>query len=106
MVALKFAVPSRPFSREGAGVMTDERDSILGMLRGKKEPRVPIEQQDHLGNRKVKEPTGKKLLGVWLNPAAIKQFNMLAAELEIQKQDLMAEALNDLFEKHHKKKIA
>jgi hypothetical protein len=86
--------------------MSDDRDEILGLLKGRKEPRVPLHEQDILGNRKSKTQAGKKLLGVWLNPAAIKQFNMLAAELEIQKQDLMAEALNDLFEKHHKARIA
>lgn len=83
------------------------RTGFLGYTKDKaKAERPKIEDQDNLGGRKSKATVGKKLLGVWLNPAAIKQFNLLAAECDVQKQELMAEALNMLFEHYHKPKIA
>lgn len=51
-------------------------------------------------------PEGRKLLGVHLSREAIRQFNTLAAERGLQKQELMSEALNDLFEKYKKPPIA
>ena len=88
----------------------DDEAIRLGFLRftrsKSKSERPKVEDQDNLGGRKSKATAGKKLLGVWLNPAAIKQFNLLAAERDVQKQELMAEALNMLFEHYHKPKIA
>ena len=85
----------------------DLRESFLRSTQGKsKAERPPLEEQDHLGNPKPKPSAGKKQLGVWLDPATIRQFNALAGELGVQKQKLMVEALNLLFERHHKPKIA
>lgn len=83
------------------------RDGFLQSTQGKsKAERPPPEEQDNLGNPKIKPGAGKKQLGVWLDPATIRQFNALAGELGVQKQKLMVEALNLLFERHHKPKIA
>jgi hypothetical protein len=40
------------------------------------------------------------------NPAAYRQFGVLAAELGMDKRELLREALNDLFVKHGKPPIA
>jgi len=85
----------------------DLRESFLRSTQGKsKAERPPPEEQDHLGNQKLKPSAGRKQLGVWLDPVTIRQFNALAGELGVQKQKLMVEALNLLFERHHKPKIA
>ncbi len=78
--------------------------SLTGVV---KQSRPKLDDQDELGNKKRPAVTGKKkLLGVWLDPAATRQFNALAGELGMQKQALMAEALNLLFAKYHKPTIA
>ncbi len=41
-----------------------------------------------------------------IRPEAIRQFAILAKELEMKEQDLVAEALNMLFEKHGKDLVA
>jgi hypothetical protein len=49
---------------------------------------------------------GKHLISGMFEPAAYRQFGVLAAELGVNKQDLLREALNDLFVKHGKPPIA
>ena len=49
---------------------------------------------------------GKKRLTVPLDPAAHRQFRMLAAELDRSGEDLLTEAINDLFYKQGKPRIA
>jgi hypothetical protein len=49
---------------------------------------------------------GKHLISAMFEPAAYRQFGMLSAELGVAKQDLLREALNDLFKKHGKPPIA
>ena len=43
---------------------------------------------------------------VWLDPAVIKQFKVTAAEQDMEIQELMAEAINMVFEKYGKGQIA
>jgi hypothetical protein len=87
--------------------MTDiDRDDILKKIPGLKSSRPAPEEQDHLGNKMVKPPSNKRALTVWLNPVAVKQFKVLARELEKTQEALLADALNMLFEHHHKPKIA
>lgn len=50
--------------------------------------------------------TGKHLISGMFEPAAFRQFGMLAAELGMDKRELLREALNDLFRKHGKPPIA
>jgi hypothetical protein len=70
--------------------------------------RVPVKERGELGSEKIKAKpaANKKALTVWLNPAAIKQFKMLAAGLERTQEAVMAEALNLLFEKYREPEIA
>lgn len=49
---------------------------------------------------------GTRLVGAHLPPAFSKQLNILAAEEEVTVRDLLAEAINDLFVKKGKKRIA
>jgi hypothetical protein len=49
---------------------------------------------------------GRTAMPFWVPIAARKQLRMLAAELDTTNQNLMTVALNDLFEKHGKPRIA
>ncbi|MEY3879724.1 MAG: hypothetical protein RIQ94_519 [Pseudomonadota bacterium] len=49
---------------------------------------------------------GKHLISGLYDPAAYRQFGVLAAELGLDKRELLREALNDLFIKHKKPPIA
>ncbi len=49
---------------------------------------------------------GKHLISGMFEPAAYRQFGVLAAELGMDKRELLREALNDLFVKHGKPPIA
>jgi hypothetical protein len=49
---------------------------------------------------------GKHLISGMFDPPAYRQFGMLAAELGMDKRELLREALNDLFTKHGKPPIA
>lgn len=49
---------------------------------------------------------GKHLISGMFEQATFRQFGVLSAELGIAKQDLLREALNDLFKKHGKPPIA
>jgi hypothetical protein len=60
-----------------------------------KRPAPKVENEALAGAR-----DGLKLVGAHVPPSVAKRFNMLAAKLEKTKQDLMVEALEDLFTKH------
>jgi len=49
---------------------------------------------------------GKHLISGLFEPPTYRQFTTLAAELGLQRQDLLREALNDVFVKHGKPPIA
>jgi hypothetical protein len=83
-----------------------DRRGIMERLRGQKAPRPAVEDQDNLGNRRIDPKKGKKSLTVWVEPSVIYQIKLLAAELQVKQQDLLAEFLNDGFEKYHKARIA
>ena len=50
--------------------------------------------------------TGKKTLIAFVDPAAVRELKILAADTEMTQQGLFIEALNDLFVKHGRKPIA
>ena len=55
----------------------------------------------------VKKPKrGKHLISGLFEEPTYRQFTTLAAELGLQRQDLVREALNDVFVKHGKPPIA
>lgn len=49
---------------------------------------------------------GKRMVSAYFRAEAVKQLHLLAVEREATIQDLVAEALNDLFRKHGKSAIA
>ena len=49
---------------------------------------------------------GKRSVGGHFTPEAARQLRILAAETDHTVQDLLAEALNDLFRKHNRSAIA
>lgn len=53
-----------------------------------------------------KPKRGKHLISGLFEEPTYRQFTTLAAELGLQRQDLLREALNDLFVKHEKPPIA
>jgi hypothetical protein len=50
--------------------------------------------------------TGKRLLGAHIPEAAHRQFRILAAERGLANNELLREAINDLFAKYGKQSIA
>lgn len=48
----------------------------------------------------------KKSINAFVDPAVVKQLKMLSAETEKTQQDLLKEAINELFIKYGKKGIA
>ena len=49
---------------------------------------------------------GKKTVIAYVDPAAVRELKILAAKKDATQQDLIVEALNDLFVKHGMKPIA
>ncbi|BAZ19069.1 hypothetical protein NIES4071_109540 (plasmid) [Calothrix sp. NIES-4071] len=67
----------------------------------------PLEISDNDANEKIPPSRrGKKAITVHFDPAACKQLKQLSMDEETSIQALMAEALNDLFEKYGKNPIA
>jgi hypothetical protein len=54
----------------------------------------------------AKTREGKKMIAAPIDPAARQQLKMLAAELDRKSEDLIREALRDLFTKYGKPPIA
>jgi len=65
-----------------------------------KETAAPVEAKPGTTKR------GKHLISGLFEPPTYRQFGVLSAELGLGKQDLLREALNDLFRKHGKPPIA
>lgn len=73
---------------------TDERFPSPEKPQSSEQPKLPPSRQ------------GKKAIAGHFDPAVSKQLKQLALEQDTTVQDLLAEALNDLFEKYDKKPIA
>jgi hypothetical protein len=70
----------------------------------KTEPPTPPTTSEPRATREGRD--GKKALPFWVPVAAKKQLAMLAIEEETTQQELLTEALNDLFRKRGKPPIA
>lgn len=66
----------------------------------------PVTTPDVLVSTARPDRKGKTAMPFWVPVTARKQLRMLAAELDTTQQELMTRALNDLFEKHGKPRIA
>ena len=78
-----------------------------GVFAGKPPDAVPVESPAP-AERKTARPdrAGRTPMPFWVAVAARKQLRMMAAEMDCTQQELMVQALNDLFEKHGKPRIA
>ena len=73
----------------------------------KTNPEAPVSIAAASPAREIKQPKrGKHLISGLFEEETYRQFTMLAAELGAQRQDLLREALNDVFIKHGKQPIA
>lgn len=81
--------------------MTTKTRAKLGTQSVFKTEPAPMKPSEQHATR-----TGKKALPFWVPVAAKKQLAMLAIEEETTQQDLLTEALNDLFRKRGKPPIA
>lgn len=70
-------------------------------------PKAEEVQPDLRSTPEPKNPKrGKHLISGLFEEPTYRQFTMLAAELGLQRQNLLREALNDVFVKHGKPPIA
>jgi hypothetical protein len=75
-------------------------------------PPAPAESEPPLPaietKKTVRPPSreGKRVLSIYLPPEAWKQLRLLSLDLEISTQALGEEAINLLFEKHRRNRIA
>lgn len=80
--------------------------------RNESPPAQPVTQQDNASPATPKDPhfrpsrEGKSNVTGYFHPAVKKQLRILAADRDTTIQDLLSEALNDLFAKHGKPEIA
>ena len=74
------------------------------LFRAKTEEAKPVTPALRTEPKKPKR--GKHLISGLFEETTYRQFTTLAAELGLQRQDLLREALNDLFIKHGKPDIA
>lgn len=77
---------------------------------GKKIEAAMLTKQDEVMSAKitVKPPSriGKKVVAGYFDQAVVRQLKMLAVNNDSSIQVLLAEALNDLFEKYNRRPIA
>jgi hypothetical protein len=70
------------------------------------EPELPLPGVEPKKTVRPSSREGKRVLSIYLPPEAWKQLRMLSLDLEISTQALGEEAINLLFEKHRRNRIA
>jgi hypothetical protein len=92
-----------------------KRPSIAGAIRAAAQPPPAAEAETPARPTALEPPRrafqaktreGKKMIATPVDPAARQQLKMLAAELDRKSEDLIREALRDLFTKYGKPPIA
>jgi hypothetical protein len=88
-----------------------KRSSLTEALRqasGKSEPAKPVSQTNPVATKSGTIPSrrGKKTIAGFFDPAASRQLRQIALEEGTNVQELLREAINDLFEKRSKSRIA
>jgi len=91
-----------------------KRPSIAGAIREAAQPAPPpvAPKPETAAPEPARRPfqaktrEGKKMIAAPIDPAARQQLKMLAAELDRKSEDLIREALRDLFTKYGKPPIA
>jgi hypothetical protein len=70
------------------------------------EPELPLPGVEPRKTVRPPSREGKRVLSIYLPPEAWKQLRLLSLDLEISTQALGEEAINLLFEKHRRNRIA
>jgi hypothetical protein len=92
-----------------------KRQSIAGAIRAAAHGTAAEPAKDREGGEerdatprpyKARTREGKKMIAAPVDPAARQQLKVLAAELDRKAEDLMREALRDLFTKYGKPPLA
>jgi hypothetical protein len=86
-----------------------KRSSLSDALRqasGKSEPLRPEPPALPVKDTVTPGRHGKKSIGGWFDPAVSRQLRQIALEEGSNVQELLGEAINDLFEKRGKARIA
>jgi hypothetical protein len=86
-----------------------KRPSLFAAATAQSAPPEPESPQPAVEARKsIRPPSreGKRVLSIYLPPEAWKQLRMLSLDLETSTQALGEEAINLLFEKHRRNRIA
>ena len=90
------------------------RHSIAGAIRAAAHGTEPVAERTTSTEKTAASPRafkartreGKKMIAAPVDPAARQQLKMLSAELDRKAEDLIREALRDLFTKYGKPPIA
>jgi uncharacterized protein involved in copper resistance len=85
-----------------AGAIKQAAHGAAAVTESAPEPRPQAEPRSF----KASTREGKKMIAAPIDPAAHRQLKMLAAELGLKIEDLIREALRDMFTKHGKPPIA
>lgn len=90
-----------------------KRQSIAGAIKAAAQGSAPAAEREVPGKTeaaprsfKARTREGKKMIAAPVDPAARQQLKVLAAELDRKAEDLVREALRDLFTKYGKPPIA
>jgi hypothetical protein len=90
-----------------------KRQSIAGAIRAAAHGPAPTAEREATSETeaaprpfKARTREGKKMIAAPVDPAARQQLKVLAAELDRKAEDLVREALRDLFTKYGKPPIA
>lgn len=91
--------------------MTNKKPSLSAALREASRPAATADNEQESSNTPAAAEkrigrVGLKTIGGFFDPAVSKQLRMMAVEQDSTVQDLLAEALNELFVKHGKSPIA
>ena len=81
------------------------RSSLADALKARPEPPAPAAEPDPHPQRPPSR-RGLRAATIYLSPAAHRQLRLLALEQDSSIQALTVEAVNDLFQKHGKPRIA
>ena len=82
------------------------RSSLADALKPRQPTPAPTAAEPEPHAQRAPSRRGRKAVTIYLDTAAHRQLRMLGLETDRSGQDLLVEALNDLFQKHGKARIA
>ena len=82
------------------------RSSLADALKPRQPAPAPTSAEPEPHAHRAPSRRGRKAVTIYLDTAAHRQLRMLGLETDRSGQDLLVEAVNDLFQKHGKARIA